>query len=431
MTLLLGVVCYGLWGLVLLASFVSRVCVDRSSWVLAGFASFIVLFCGLSFSRASLAVEPHVKIEAIVDDKVLTSFDIDRRIAVNAFFYKTLYSGDADSRNGVLQSLIDEVVLELEAKDTEIPVSQQELDAEIEKMFAVLGVCEGLTLDKCAEENNWDRNSVISNVRSRVIWNKMLSARVVPFLAIADSEIRDYVAESESGGLETVLDLEQVFIPFKSGAVLDPILSELKKGVAIEKIASRYREHGVYVDKTVGASANGFMFSDVRSMLAKARVGDTVGPIKLDRGYLFVKLLGKVKVSRGFMNSVVDIKQLSLTVEEVGNVVNDLNVRGTGCDTFDVTIENIGFQVANLNVRVRDLSSSLQHMLQNAKFGEVLRSDNDDKVNLVMLCGISKGEGLSDEDVLKIRHNAYTEKFVVASNMLMDSIRKRHFIKKF
>ena len=48
----------------------------------------------------------------------------------------------------------------------------------------------------------------------------------MPFLGVSEDEVMRRAEEAVSSGLETVLDLEQVFVPFKSGSVLDSVHSE-------------------------------------------------------------------------------------------------------------------------------------------------------------------------------------------------------------
>lgn len=384
--------------------------------------------CALGIVVPFWRVDASVKIEAIVDDRVLTSLDIERREKANAFFYKTSHAWG--NRGEILQSLIDETVLELEAKEQGVSVEAQEMSQEFARLFSVLGVCRDKSAEECASENYLDVSTIGSHVRSRIIWGKILSNRVMPFLGVTEDEVSHHAVEAMSSGLETVIDLEQVFVPFKSGSVLDSVYSELLKGVELNKIAERYREHGVYVDKTVGAAVRGFV-PDVKTKLLRSDVGSTIGPVKIDRGYLLLKLLGKVRVSRGFMNSVVSLKQLSVPLEGVDAVYDNLKDNGTNCGTFAEKVKSSGLEPTDLVVKVKDLSSKLQYMLENASLGEVLRSDDVGKVDFVVLCDISKGEGPAPEDMAKIRHAVYTDKLISASGKLMEELRRRHFIKKF
>ncbi|KAA8471977.1 SurA N-terminal domain-containing protein [Anaplasma marginale] len=377
-----------------------------------------------------------VRIKAVVDGKAITSLDVSRRTKANAFFYKTAHAGS--DQGEVLQSLVDESVLELEAKELGISVGKRELEAEASKMFSVLGVCDGLSVGECVAQNGLDYKSVEDHLRSRVIWSKILATRVAPFLAVSDSDVENYVDEAKSAGLETVLDLEQVFVPFKAGNVLDSVLSELNKGVALDKIASRYREHAVYADRAVGVTASAFL-PDVKISLVKAKVGQVIGPIRIDRGYLVLKLLNKVKVSKGFLNSSASIKRVSVARSDHENVLRVMKGRGANCDTFDGIAKNMGLDATSLDVRVGDLASKLQFMLSNAELGEVLSSaaaaggdsSEGEKVDLIVLCGVSQGGSPTAEEVYKIKQAVYTEKLVSASGRLMESIRGRHFTKKF
>ncbi|ACZ48764.1 hypothetical protein ACIS_00053 [Anaplasma centrale str. Israel] len=379
-----------------------------------------------------------VRIKAVVDGKAITSLDVSRRAQANAFFYKTAHAGS--DRNEVLQSLVDESMLELEAKELGMSVSKHELEAEAGKLFSVLGVCDELDIGECAAQNGLDYKSVENHLRSRVIWSKMLAARVAPFLAVSDSDVENYVDEAKSAGLETVLDMEQVFVPFKAGRVLDSVLSELNKGVALDKIAARYREHAVYADRAVGVTASAFL-PDVKASLVRAKVGQVIGPVRIDRGYLVLKLLSKVKVGKGFLNSSASIKRTSVTKGDHENVLRVMKGRGANCDNFDSIAKNMGLEVTGLDVRIGDLASKLQFMLSNATPGEVLSSTSDssnggsegekEKVDLIVLCGISRSGGPTAEEVYKIKRAVYTEKLVSASGRLMESIRNRHFTKRF
>ena len=390
-----------------------------------GLCVFLFLICPFAETCAS------VKAEAVVDDKVITSRDVESRGKANYFFYRTSYA--EGNKGEVLQSLIDEAVLELEAKGLGITVEKEELDQEAERLVTVLGVCTGQTLESCAEENGLDFTSIQAHLRSRVIWSKILAAKVMPFLSVTNSEVDNYIAETKSNGLETVLDMEQVFVPLRAGSVLDLVVGELRKGVSLEKIAERYREHGVYVDHTVGAALA--MFSqDIKKVLLHAAIGEVVGPIKIDRGYLLLKLSSKVRVKKSFMNSVANIKQLSVPEKEAKGVAAVMDgVKGEGCLPFEDAAKRVGVEAVDLEVRVKDLSSKLQSMLEHAKFGEVIRSDSSngaDKVNFVVLCSLKEVDEVRPEEVARIKQMVYTDKLVSASSRLMRSMKERHFIAK-
>ncbi|ASI47934.1 hypothetical protein AOV_03975 [Anaplasma ovis str. Haibei] len=377
-----------------------------------------------------------VRIKAVVDGKAITSLDVSRRTKANAFFYRTAHAGSDQAE--VLQSLVDESVLELEAKELGISVGKHELEAEASKMFSVLGVCDGLSIGECVVQNGLDHKSVEDHLRSRVVWSKILATRVAPFLAVSDSDVENYVDEARSTGLETVLDMEQVFVPFKAGSVLDSVLSELNKGVALDKIAARYREHAVYADHAVGVTASAFL-PDVKVSLVRANVGQVIGPIRIDRGYLVLKLLNKVKVSKGFLNSSASIKRVSVASSDHENVLRVMKGRGANCESFDGIAKNMGLDATSLDVRIGDLASKLQFMLSNAELGEVLSTTaagegsgaEGGKIDLIVLCSISRGGDPTAEEVYKIKQAVYTEKLVSASGRLMDSIRSRHFTRKF
>lgn len=390
-----------------------------------GLCFFLCLF----FPGRALPVA--VRAEAIVDDKVITSLDVDRRGKANYFFYRTSYA--EGNRGEVLQSLIDEAILEFEAKERGISVEPEELEQETERLFTVLGVCSGQTLEVCVTENGLNLESIQAHLRSRVIWSKILAVRVMPFISVTNHEVDNFIAETKSDSLETVLDMEQVFVPLRAGSVLDLVVGELHKGVSLDKIAERYREHGVYVDHTVGASLA--MFSqDIKRVLLQAVVGEVVGPIKIDRGYLLLKLFSKVRVRKGFMSSVASIKQLSVPEKEASGVAAVMDgVKGEGCLSFEDIAKRVGFEAVDLEVRVKDLSSKLQSMLENAKFGEVMRSDSSDgtgKVSFVVLCGLKDAGEMRPEEVARIRQMVYTDKIVGASSRLMKTIKARHFIKQ-
>ena len=390
-----------------------------------GLCVFLFLICQGDFSHAS------VKAEAIVDDKVITSLDVDSRGKANYFFYRTSYA--EGNRGEVLQSLIDEAVLEIEAKGLGITVEKEELEQETERLLSALGVCAGQSLELCAEENGLDLKTIQAHLRSRVIWSKILAAKVVPFLSVTNDEVDNFIAETKSNGLETVLDMEQVFVPLRAGSVLDLVVGELQKGVGLDKIAERYREHGVYVDHTVGASLA--MFSqDIKKVLRQAEVGEIVGPIKIDRGYLLLKLFSKVRVRKSFMNSVASMKQLSVPAKEAKGVAAVMDgVKGGGCLSFEDAAKRVGFESVDLEVLVKDLSSKLQSMLEHAKFGEVLRSegsDGTDKVSFVVLCSLKDSDEVRPEEVARIKQMVYTDKIVNASSRLMGAMKARHFIKK-
>ena len=78
----------------------------------------------------------HVKMVAMVNGELISSLDLERRVAINKFFYHI--NGDI-AEETALDSMIDEYIWRQEAEKLKITVSEQEILTVISQMFVMVG----------------------------------------------------------------------------------------------------------------------------------------------------------------------------------------------------------------------------------------------------------------------------------------------------
>jgi len=160
----------------------------------------------LALATVARAAELVDKVVAVVNGKLITMFDVNSRIAdlvqrTQGISFKSDDPRAAELRRQVLDSMINDLLIEQEAARLKVSVSETELDSQIDEIrkknnltqqqFIAELAKEGLTLKDFRERMRQD------NVKKRLL-GFMVHRKVL----VTDDEIRDYY-EKNKGNIST------------------------------------------------------------------------------------------------------------------------------------------------------------------------------------------------------------------------------------
>ncbi|MDX1580739.1 MAG: SurA N-terminal domain-containing protein, partial [Alphaproteobacteria bacterium] len=152
------------------------------------FLSAALLAAGLLQVGPAQAQEDVQKIAAVVNDEIISDYDVDQRLGLII-----ATTGEVDSpeeyqqmRENVLELLIDEKLQIQEARELEIPIPNEA----IEQRYAEIAARNNITpqqFDASLEQMGADKSVVISQLYASYAWEEVIAARLRPLLTIPES----------------------------------------------------------------------------------------------------------------------------------------------------------------------------------------------------------------------------------------------------
>jgi len=238
-------------------------------------------------------------VAAIVNDVVISDYDLDQRTAL---FVAT--SGIRPSketllqiRTQVLRSLEDEVLELQEATKHKVTVSKADVDK---------------ALSNIAEENRLTVADIISTitqagvsvdifrqqVSAQLIWQKLVAARYGTDILVNDQQVDEALDRLKRGADKPQFLVSEVFVAVdrpeddmtvKTSA--DQIVQQINQGAPFGTVASQFSQSPSAADGgDIGWVVQGQLAEDLDHALAQLRPGQVTGAIRAEGGYYILQL---------------------------------------------------------------------------------------------------------------------------------------------
>jgi peptidyl-prolyl cis-trans isomerase SurA len=272
-----------------------------------------VLRCLLSLSALLLSVlaclpapvhAASYRVLATVDDEPITEYDVDQRIKLrDALGYRP---DPGDQRKKVLQSLIDDVVVRMEAKRNKIDVNDKQIDESIEKLAKGSNTTVDGLRDKL-KEKGVSLGALKRHVTSTIIMRWLMSSKDSQKKTTADpGEIdRRMASISSDPRFKPVLlyQIIQIDLPVEqsAGAMRDQLI--YARAIEGRQLVERYKGCGslrqaadgifnVKINRQIEAMAERLP-PEMRKVLEQAGTKRLIGPMPSQDGVRLIAFCGK------------------------------------------------------------------------------------------------------------------------------------------
>lgn len=189
------------------------------------------------------------------------------------------------SGNEVLETLIAEVLVELESEKLDIEVSDEEIDEEIDNLTNMYGGEEGL---KTALANS---NSSMDILKDQILNNLRVQKLVEPYIDISDEDVEEYFEANK----ELLAVSEQVrarHILLETEEEADEIYEKAMAGEDFSKLAREFStDGGSSLDGgDLGRFGRGRMVAEFDEAVFSMEVDEISKPVKSEFGFHIIKL---------------------------------------------------------------------------------------------------------------------------------------------
>lgn len=374
------------------------------------------LFRRFAISLAVAAVLAHVpvvaqeqRIVAVVNDDIVSDFDIDSRISL------TLVStGAPDSpevrqrmRPQVLRTLIDERIQMQEAKRLGLTVPRSDIEAAVKRIEQANKLPAG-ALDQIFRRAGVPRSAIDRQIEAGISWQRLVSGRLRSQVEVSRDEVDEALARYTQGEPVTEYLLSEIFIAIDNPdqeedvrRTVDDLVRQLLAGSVPFVVAAQQFSQAASAaeDGDIGWVQRGQFDPETEEILAKTEPGRMTPPVRTPAGfYLYGMRDKRVLAPASPDDARVDIAQMVFPIpagatpadrESVQTLVETVRETVQGCADLERVAGELRMPapVRVPEVRIGDLAESTRDRIRPLKVGETTEpAATDAGIGIAMVC---------------------------------------------
>jgi peptidyl-prolyl cis-trans isomerase SurA len=276
-----------------------------------------VLFISVFILFSQNVLAKNFEIVAIVGDTAISTIDLNERMELSLSFSGLPDTAEtrAKLKPQILRTLIDEALYMQEARELRIDVTEEDLNQAIANLEKQNNITPG-EFDNFIKEKKIPADAMMKQIRSQIIWTKILSRRIRPNIIVTEREIEEKLEHiSNSSGISE-LDISEIVLPVDTPddskrvrLLAQDLYQEIKQGAEFESIAKEFSHSST-------ASAGGSLGwmreehapKEIISKVRNLQVGEVSLPFFVDSKYHIIKLNNR----RALVSNPADVKNVKL-----------------------------------------------------------------------------------------------------------------------
>ena len=190
------------------------------------------ILVAISSSKIVFANQLEHKIVVLVNDRIITSFDIIQRIKVISIINDIKVNEDNINiiRNSVIKELIDEKLKIEKAKEFNIKVNEDEYLEFENNILNQRGILKNKLID-VFKENNIDYEEFSNFVKTQIMWQKVIGGLYNRLVSASEIEINEVLKKNSSIQYDQA---KQIVIQKQLDLKSNKLLRDLKNEATIE-----------------------------------------------------------------------------------------------------------------------------------------------------------------------------------------------------
>jgi len=265
------------------------------------FLSFLAIF-GLFLTMATKPVRAAgevLGIAAIVNDAVISKYDLDQRVRLIVATSGIQPTPDNIERvrEQVLRSLVDEKLQLQEAERLELEIEEEEVDKSIDGIAQRAGMTSEEII-KYLAENGINEAALRTQITADVAWNRVISARFAPLVKIGEDEIDETLARIANDANQVQFQLAELYLGFDNpnqeremaqGA--QRLVEQLRAGAPFTNVAQQFSQAAsASSGGDIGLVSESQLAPQIAEAVARMVVGPISYPIRSLNGFYIMQL---------------------------------------------------------------------------------------------------------------------------------------------
>ena len=399
------------------------------------FIAFILMALMSFNTLEALEVEG---IAAIVNDEVISKFDVDQRVnlfLVTSGIERTPQNIDS-LRRQVLRTLIQEKLQLQEARDSEIEISSAEINAAMQDMAS--GTNRSLDeVEKFLKENNVHIRTMEDQIEAELAWNRFVRARFGGQISIGELEIDETLERAEAAMSQDRVNISEILLLANNQldgqrltSEAEQIVQQLRAGINFGAVARQF--------SAASSSASGGnlgwipvnqLDENIVPIIENMAAGDISDPIETSAGIYIVQLNSKQQ-SGGIdpMRNLFDLLIITYDVATEGHLAKLESLRDsfTTCKNTEAKAKEMDARNVTRTgqVELRRFPKNLQSEISTTEAGQVIGPKKNEKIaEMVVVCDRKDDQGATiSRDA--IENNLYSQRLAIMARRHLRELRR-------
>ncbi|NKB48557.1 MAG: hypothetical protein GKS02_04230 [Alphaproteobacteria bacterium] len=421
--------------------------ISYRNWLRRSLIATTAIIVLIAPSLPSASAQQVERIAAVVNEKVISIYDLRQRI--DLLIFSTNLPDTSDQRRSmapqVLRSLIDEALQTEEAARLNIRVTSRDIGDAVGQIERANNMPEG-RFEDVVRSRGVAPDAALDQIRARVAWQKLITRRVVPTIDIGEEEIDSVIKRIRAGQGQTQYRVSEVLLPVDDAAQRQSVLdlanrlsSQIRLGADIAGVARQFsKSASAAIGGDIGWIQEGELIDEANRAIAALDVGKVSDPIETPDGYLILQMADRRKLrTPGAEDARISLRQLILPLEENApevdvqsqvSLAREVAANTTDCNDFAEIAREMGTPqpAAPAQFRLGDLNEKLQQIATDVGVG--VASDpilNPNGVQIIMVCDREEAGALPRE---QIRDTLLRQRVDMLSRRYLRDLRRSAFV---
>lgn len=274
----------------------------RSFFIKQTGAIGVALMLGFFASGPATAAGDVQGIAAIVNDSVISRYDLDQRVqlVMATSGIQPTPENIERIREQVLRSLIDEKLQMQEAERLEIEVQQEEVDSAVDGISQRAGMTRDQILSYL-KGNGVDEVALYTQIRADTAWNKVISARFAPLVEIGDDEVAEVMQRISQDAEQVQYQLAELYLGFDNPAQeremsvgAQRLVEQMRAGAPFSSVAQQFSQAASAANGgDIGWVAESQLTPEIANAIRNMSVGTVSDPVRTHNGFYIMQLRSK------------------------------------------------------------------------------------------------------------------------------------------
>ncbi len=289
---------------------------------------FLIIMSALFYAASTLsAAADSVGIVAVVDDQVISTIDLNDRMALVMGTTGIPDTPETRARLApqILHQLVDEKLQMEDASRASITITDAKLHDGVAQIEKQSGKAPG-SLEQYLESKGLSKASFYAQVRAQMAWAEIVMKKIRPKIRISDQEVARFVKrKEESPNKSNEVLIASIQLPVDAPAnepavhkLADKLAGEIKTGASFEAVATQFSS------STGGTkSAEPFWVElsqldpAIAAAIAKIDKGGITEPVRTGGGYQILKLMDARQAPNTATDAIAEAPRAELAYKQI------------------------------------------------------------------------------------------------------------------
>jgi peptidyl-prolyl cis-trans isomerase SurA len=251
---------------------------------------------------AAAAPVPEMRIAAVVNDEVISVFDLVSRMRMIELSSNLPDTPETRQRIGgqVLRALVDEKLQLQEAKRQNVVATDDELNtalAQIEKQNSM----QPGQLNEFLKSRGIDRGSLLNQLTASIVWAKLVRRMAAQNTEITDEEVDDAIKRLKDHANDPQSRIAEIFLPVDNPAqdqevrnLAEKLIDQMKHGARFSAVAQQFSQSATAaVGGDMGWMRPDQLPPELATAVAPLKQSEMSTPIRTNSGYYLLLVLDR------------------------------------------------------------------------------------------------------------------------------------------